>query len=200
MRIAIVDYGMGNLRSVYRAFEYAGAKPVITSSVEEIEASDALILPGVGAFEDAMANLLPLRKVIIDSARKKPILGICLGLQLFFSESEESRLGENGLGIIKGKVVRLPENLKIPHIGWNSIEIKKKSRILEGIKHGGYFYFVHSYYAVPQEDVVVATTDYSVDVPAILEKDSVFATQFHPEKSGKAGLRIIKNFVEIVRE
>ncbi|GCC11566.1 imidazole glycerol phosphate synthase subunit HisH 1 [archaeon] len=200
MRIAIVDYGMGNLRSVYRAFEYAGARPVITSSVEEIEASDALILPGVGAFEDAMANLLPLREVIVDSAGKKPILGICLGLQLFFSESEESRLGESGLDIIKGKVVRLPKNVKIPHMGWNSIEIKKESRILEGIKDGEYFYFVHSYYAVPQEDVVVATTDYSVDVSAILEKGLVFATQFHPEKSGRAGLRIIKNFVEIARE
>ncbi len=200
MRIAIVDYGMGNLRSVYRAFEYAGARPVITSSVEEIEASDALILPGVGAFEDAMANLLPLREVIVDSAGKKPILGICLGLQLFFSESEESRLGESGLDIIKGKVVRLPKNVKIPHMGWNSIEIKKESGILEGIKDGEFFYFVHSYYAVPQEDVVVATTDYSVDVPAILEKGLVFATQFHPEKSGKAGLRIIKNFVEIARE
>jgi len=199
MRIAIIDYGMGNLRSVYRALEYAKAKPVITSSVEEIEASDALILPGVGAFEDAMANLLPLREVIIKSAQEKPLLGICLGLQLFFTESEESELGEKGLDLIKGKVIRLPENVKIPHMGWNGIEIKKESRLLDGIKNGEYFYFVHSYYAVPEEDVVVATTGYSVEVPAVVEKGSVFATQFHPEKSGKAGLRIIKNFVEIAR-
>jgi len=199
MKIAIVDYGMGNLRSVARAVEYAGAEPVVTSEVEAIDRCNGIILPGVGAFEDAMANLYPLRDYIIKSAEEKPVLGICLGLQLFFTYSEESRAGERGLNLIKGKVVRLPEGLKIPHMGWNSLEIKKDSRLLDGIKQGEYFYFVHSYYAQPEEDVVVATTKYGVDIPAVVEKGNVFATQFHPEKSSKAGLKIVKNFVDIAR-
>ncbi len=199
MKIAIVDYGMGNLRSVARAVEYAGAEPVVTSEVETIDRCNGIILPGVGAFEDAMANLYPVRDYIIKSAEEKPILGICLGLQLFFTYSEESKAGERGLNLIRGKVVRLPEGLKIPHMGWNSLEIKKESRLLDGIKQGEYFYFVHSYYAQPEEDVVVATTKYGVDIPAVVEKGNVFATQFHPEKSSKAGLRIVKNFVDIAR-
>ncbi len=197
-RIAIVDYGMGNLRSAYRGLEKGSAKPLITDRVEEIEASDAIVLPGVGAFEDAMANLYPLREVIIREAEKKPLLGICLGLQLLFTSSEEGE-GE-GLNLIRGRVVRLPSGVKIPHMGWNSIEVKRASRLLDGIKSGDYFYFVHSYYALPEEDVVVATTSYGVEVPAIVEKGNVFATQFHPEKSGRLGLRLLKNFVDIARE
>ncbi len=197
-RIAIVDYGMGNLRSAYRGLEKGSAKPLITDRVEEIEASDAIVLPGVGAFEDAMANLYPLREVIIREAEKKPLLGICLGLQLLFTSSEEGE-GE-GLNLIRGRVVRLPSGVKIPHMGWNSIEVKRDSRLLDGIKSGDYFYFVHSYYALPEEDVVVATTSYGVEVPAIVEKGNVFATQFHPEKSGRLGLRLLKNFVDIARE
>lgn len=200
MKIAIVDYGMGNLRSVARAVEYAGAEPVVTSEIEVIEGCSGIILPGVGAFEDAMANLYPLREYIVRIVEEKPILGICLGLQLFFTYSEESKAGESGLDLIKGIVVRLPEGLKIPHMGWNSIDIKKESRLLQGIKQGEYFYFVHSYYAQPEEDVVVATTTYGVEIPAVVEKGNVFATQFHPEKSSRAGLRIVKNFVEIAAQ
>lgn len=198
-QIAVIDYGMGNLRSVFRALQYAGGKPLLTSSVEELEASDALVLPGVGAFEDAMANLYPLRAKIEESSRQKPLLGICLGLQLFFTQSEESQ-GEKGLDLIKGRVVRLPPGVKVPHMGWNSLEIKKESRLLEGIKDGEYFYFVHSYYARPDKHVVVATTSYALDLPAIVEEDRVLATQFHPEKSGKAGLKVIENFVDIARD
>jgi glutamine amidotransferase len=197
-QIAIVDYGMGNLRSAYRGLERGGAKPVITDKKEDLEASDAIVLPGVGAFEDAMANLYPLREVIIKEAEKKPMLGICLGLQLLFTTSEE---GEGrGLDLIKGRVVRLPRNVKIPHMGWNSLEIKRDSRLLAGIKSGDYFYFVHSYYALPEEEVTVATTSYGVEIPAIVEKGNVFATQFHPEKSGKLGLKLLENFVEIASE
>lgn len=197
-RIAIVDYGMGNLRSAYRGLEKGSAKPLITDSVEELEASDAIVLPGVGAFEDAMANLYPLREVIVREAEKKPLLGICLGLQLLFTSSEEGE-GE-GLNLIRGRVVRLPSGVKIPHMGWNSIQVKRASRLLDGIKSGDYFYFVHSYYALPEEDVLVATTSYGVELPAVVEKDNVFATQFHPEKSGKLGLKLLKNFVDIARE
>ncbi|NOZ57984.1 MAG: imidazole glycerol phosphate synthase subunit HisH [Euryarchaeota archaeon] len=197
-RIAIVDYGMGNLRSAYRGLEKGSARPLITDRVEEIEASDAIVLPGVGAFEDAMANLYPLREVIVREAERKPLLGICLGLQLLFTSSEEGE-GE-GLNLIRGRVVRLPSEVKIPHMGWNSIEVRRDSRLLDGIKSGDYFYFVHSYYALPEEDVVVATTSYGVEVPAIVEKGNVFATQFHPEKSGRLGLRLLKNFVDIARE
>jgi glutamine amidotransferase len=197
-QIAIVDYGMGNLRSAYRGLERGGAKPVITDKREDLEASDAIVLPGVGAFEDAMANLYPLREVIIKEAEKKPLLGICLGLQLLFTTSEE---GEGkGLDLIKGRVVRLPRNVKIPHMGWNSLEIKRDSRLLAGIKSGDYFYFVHSYYAQPGEEVTVATTSYGVEIPAIVEKGNVFATQFHPEKSGKLGLKLLENFVGIASE
>ena len=196
-RIAIVDYGMGNLRSVYRGLEKGGAKPVITDKKEEIEASDAIVLPGVGAFEDAMANLYPLRGTIVAEAQRKPLLGICLGLQLLFTTSEEGE-GE-GLDLIKGRVVRLPRGVKTPHMGWNSLEVKRSSRLLEGIKSGDYFYFVHSYYAQPEEDVVVATTTYGAEIPAVVEKGSVFATQFHPEKSGKLGLKLLENFVDISR-
>lgn len=197
-KIAIVDYGMGNLRSVYRGLEYSGAKPLPTSSIEEIKASDAVVLPGVGAFEDAMTNLLPLKAAIKECSKEKPLLGICLGLQLLFTESEESELGERGLNLIEGRVVRLPEGVKIPHMGWNSIEIKKESHLLNGIEDGEHFYFVHSYYARPEGYVVVATASYSVEIPALVEEgNNLLATQFHPEKSGKAGLNILENFVEI---
>ncbi len=197
-RIAIVDYGMGNLRSAYRGLEKGSARPVVTSAREELEASDAIVLPGVGAFEDAMANLYPLREVIVREAQRKPLLGICLGLQLLFTSSEEGE-GE-GLNLIKGRVVRLPSGVKIPHMGWNSLEIRRESRLLSGIKSGDYFYFVHSYYALPEEEVTVATASYGTEIPAVVEKGSVFATQFHPEKSGKLGLRLLKNFVDIARE
>jgi glutamine amidotransferase len=199
MKVAIIDYGMGNLRSVYRGLEYGGAKPVITIDREEIEDSDAIVLPGVGAFCDAINGLKGIEDIIKESSKEKPILGICLGLQLYFSESEEDGL-HKGLDLMVGKVVKLPPTVKVPQMGWNSIKIKKESRLLDGIRDGEFFYFVHSFYAKPKEDVTVATTEYGVEIPAILEKGKLYATQFHPEKSGKIGLNLLKNFIAIAKE
>jgi glutamine amidotransferase len=198
MKVAIIDYGMGNLRSVYRGLEYGGAEPVITTNRNIIKDSDAVVLPGVGAFSDAISGLKGFQKLLRECIEEKPLLGICLGLQLYFTESEEEGL-HKGLDLMKGRVVRLPSSVKIPHMGWNSIKIKKESRFLEGIKDGDFFYFVHSFYAKPEEDVTLAATEYGVEIPAILEKGNIYATQFHPEKSGKAGLRLLKNFIEIAK-
>jgi glutamine amidotransferase len=189
---------MGNLRSVYRGLEYGGAEPIITADEDIIKDSDAAVLPGVGAFSDAISKLTGLKKLLREYIKEKPLLGICLGLQLYFTESEEEGL-HKGLDFIKGKVVRLPPMVKIPHIGWSSIKIKKEGGILEGMKDGDFFYFVHSYYAKPKEDVCLATTEYGVEIPVVLQKDNIFATQFHPEKSGKKGLRLLKNFIKIAR-
>ncbi len=195
--IVIVDYGMGNLRSITKAIEHCGARVEVTRNAEKIEESQALVLPGVGAFKDAIKELSPLANII--KKYDKPLLGICLGMQLFFTESEEGGLFK-GLDLIKGRVIRLPDEVKIPHMGWNDIEIKGKSRLLKGIKSGEYFYFVHSYFVVPENnETIKATTNYGVEIPAVIEKENIFATQFHPEKSGEAGLRILRNFVEIVK-
>ena len=195
--IAILDYGVGNLRSISKALEFVGAKIKITKDYEDIEKSDAIVLPGVGAFTNAMNELKPLVKVIKSYTR--PILGICLGMQLFFTKSEEGGISE-GLNLIEGRVVKFPSSVKIPHMGWNSIRIiSNKSKLLNGIKSGEYFYFVHSYYCIPkEEDVKIATTLYGVEFSSVIEKENIFATQFHPEKSGEAGLKIIRNFVNIV--
>jgi len=195
--IVIVDYGMGNLRSITKAIEHCGANVEVTRNAEKIEESQALVLSGVGAFKDAIKELSPLENII--KKYDKPLLGICLGMQLFFTESEEGGLFK-GLDLIKGRVVRLPDEVKIPHMGWNDIEIKGKSRLLKGIKSGEYFYFVHSYFVVPENnETIKATTNYGVEIPAVIEKENIFATQFHPEKSGEAGLRILRNFVEMVK-
>ncbi len=197
--IAVIDYGVGNLRSVERGLEHSGAQALITADKDVIEECDAVILPGVGAFCDAINNLKPLEEVIKRSAREKPVLGICLGMQLYFTESEENGL-HKGLDFMRGRIVRLPDGVRIPHMGWNSIKIRRESRLLEGIKDGDFFYFVHSYYAKPEEEVTTASTQYGLEIPAVVEKGNVYATQFHPEKSGNAGLRMLKNFVEIAKE
>ncbi|MBU2559323.1 imidazole glycerol phosphate synthase subunit HisH [archaeon] len=194
--IAIIDYGVGNLRSVYRGLEAGGAKPIVTDDMKVVKRSDGIVLPGVGAFGDAMKRLEGFRDVIIESAGQKPIFGICLGMQLYFTRSEEDGV-HVGLDIMKGNVVSLPKSVKIPQMGWNSIEIKKESIFMQGINSGDYFYFVHSFYAKPEEDITVATSDYGIEFPAIVEKDLLFATQFHPEKSGKVGLKMLENFVKI---
>lgn len=195
--IVIIDYGMGNLRSVEKAFEKVGAKPKVTYSKIDIEDSKGIVLPGVGAFKDAIMKLkeLKLIEVIKKNIKKgKPFLGLCLGLQLLFTDSEEGGI-YNGFDIFKGRVVRFQDNLKVPHIGWNSIEIKNKNTILSGIKSGTYLYFVHSYYAIPVDlNISAAITDYGVKFCSVIAKDNIFATQFHPEKSQKNGLRIIWNF------
>ena len=200
--IAIIDYGAGNLHSVKNALDFLGTESIITNNPKEILSADKVILPGVGAFGDAMEalenkNLVKKIKEIV--AIKKPMLGICLGLQLLFEESEETP-GVKGLGILKGKIVKIPpkEGLKIPHMGWNSLEICKKSRILKDIGDEPYVYFVHSYYA-KAEDVgdISAYTEYSQKLAIAVEKDNIFATQFHPEKSGDLGLKILQNFIEL---
>ncbi len=198
-RIAIWDYGMGNLRSAKRGLEHSGAEAIITDAEKDLERCDALVLPGVGAFCDAMVNLRKAEKAIGDAVEEKPVLGICLGLQLLFSESEEGGLYK-GLDLVKGRVVKLPDSVKAPQMGWNSIKVTKDSDLLAGIEDGDHFYFVHSYYAKPQEEVTTASTSYGVEFPAVIEKGNLFATQFHPEKSGKKGLRLLENFVGIVSD
>lgn len=197
--IAIIDYGMGNLRSIQKGLELVGGKTVITSDPKVIENSDALVLPGVGAFEDATKNIKKLRKSILESVKnQKPILGICLGLQLLFTESEEGGPFK-GLDLIKGRVVKLPSKVKIPQIGWNQIKIIKNNRLTKRIKNGSFVYFVHSYVPIPDdEEVIVAKTDYGLEFPSIVSKNNIFGTQFHPEKSGDVGLNILKNFVELI--
>ncbi|WP_297445594.1 imidazole glycerol phosphate synthase subunit HisH [Desulfurobacterium sp.] len=202
--IAVIDYGMGNLRSVSKAVEYVGGNVVVTDKTHKIKDAEAIILPGVGAFKDAVKNLKErnLWEVIIREVEKgKPFLGICLGLHLLFKKGYEFG-EEEGLGIIKGKVVRfeLPHEYKIPHMGWNQVSIKKESRFLNGIKNGEFFYFVHSYYVKPEDvSVILTTTDYGIDFVSSIEKENIIATQFHPEKSQKAGLKLLSNFLEMVR-
>ncbi len=199
--IAIVDYDMGNLRSVEKAFLKLGLEAKVTRSPKEILNARHIVLPGVGAFKDCMRNLDqyglidPLLKSI---GAGKPFLGICLGLQLLFEESSEFGV-HKGLGVLKGRVVRFPssgaEGLKVPHMGWNSINKKKESPLMNGIPEGEYFYFVHSYYAAPEDaGATLTTTDYGLEFVSSIAKDNITACQFHPEKSQKAGLRVLKNF------
>ena len=200
--IAIIDYDAGNIRSVEKAMAKLGQEVWITRDRERIMNADKVILPGVGSFGDAMAHLREynLVEVIKDVvAEKKPFLGICLGLQLLYESSEETP-GIEGLGILKGKILKIPEQegLKIPHMGWNSLHLQNDGRLFRGIEQNPYVYFVHSYYLkAEEEETVKATTEYSVKIHASVEKDNVFACQFHPEKSGDLGLQILKNFAEL---
>jgi len=197
--IAIIDYGMGNLSSVFKALKKLGAEVEITDKVSEIRKAGSVILPGVGNFGDGMKNLK--ESGMVDVVREsissgKPFLGICLGMQLLMENSEEAA-GVGGLGIFKGKVVRFKKSsLKVPHMGWNDITMKIKNPNLKGIKDGTFFYFVHSYYVKPEDsEISVATCNYGVEFAACLGKGNVFATQFHPEKSQDAGLQILKNWI-----
>ncbi|MCS6777485.1 MAG: imidazole glycerol phosphate synthase subunit HisH [Chloroherpetonaceae bacterium] len=207
--IAIVDYGMANLRSVEKALLRVGGHPIITSDPHVVARADQIVLPGVGAFCAAMANLEQsgLRDAVLQAiAAGKPFLGICLGLQLLFESSTEMG-GARGLGLIPGHVVRFFENappptlpdgmpLKVPHIGWNALHLPRSSRLFRDIEEGARVYFVHSYYPEPSDaSVVAATTDYGVDFCCAIEIDHIAATQFHPEKSGTVGLQILRNFV-----
>ncbi|MCR4605135.1 MAG: imidazole glycerol phosphate synthase subunit HisH [Eubacterium sp.] len=201
--IAIADYGAGNMASVGKALKFLGENPVVTSDSEEIKKADKVIVPGVGAFEDAMnrMNNLGLTEVLREyAASGRPIFGICLGLQLFFEESEESKNRVEGLGLLPGKLVKFPakEGYKIPHMGWNSLKIKEGSKLFAGIPDESYVYFVHSYFLqAKNEGDVAATSEYIVPFHAAVESGNIFATQFHPEKSGEVGLKILKNFVEL---
>lgn len=199
---AIIDYGAGNLHSVKNALDFLGAKSVISSDEKIICEADRVILPGVGSFGDAMSALRKsgLEMAVYNAIEKdKPLLGICLGLQMMFEESEESP-GVSGLGIFKGKVVKIPkkDGLKIPHIGWNNITVTKESKILRGLGETPYVYFVHSYYLNAENDGdVSAFTEYGERLGIAVERNNIFATQFHPEKSGETGMKILKNFIEL---
>ena len=200
--VAIIDYNAGNLKSVEKALLAVGQESVITRDFHQIMSADHVILPGVGAFGEAMDQLkqYELDKVIREVVDKKtPFLGICLGLQLLFEGSDESK-GVEGLHILDGQILRIPdkEGLKIPHIGWNSLELQNNGRLFEGMKEDPFVYFVHSYYLkAADEQIVKATCDYSTCIHASVEKDNVFACQFHPEKSSETGLTILKNFTQI---
>lgn len=205
--IAIIDYGMGNLRSVQKGFERVGCEAVVTADPKVVLEAEKIVLPGVGAFPDCMRNLEqggfiePLLRVIREG---RPFLGICLGLQLLFTESEEFGI-HKGLNVIPGRVVRFPEGmeaegeaLKVPHMGWNQLSVRRRPRAFEGIEEGANFYFVHSYYVAPEDESVVATTtNYGIEFCSSIWKDNIVATQFHPEKSQEKGLRILKNFGEM---
>ena len=198
----IIDYDAGNIKSVEKALQALGETVGITDDAEKILAADRVILPGVGAFGDAMENLnrrnlVPVIKEVV--RRGTPFLGICLGLQLLFERSEEAP-GVEGLGILRGEILRIPpeEDLKIPHMGWNSLHLEHDGRLFHGIEEQAYVYFVHSYYLkAEEEEIVKASTEYGVHIHASVEKGNVFACQFHPEKSSDVGLKILKNFVEL---
>ena len=200
--IGIIDYDAGNLRSVEKALQYLGKEVIVTRDPKLIRQADKVILPGVGAFGDAMTKLkeYQLDTLIKETADSgKPFLGICLGLQLLFEESEESP-GVKGLGILKGKIKRIPEKegLKVPHIRWNSLQLEHNGRLFRNIPENSYVYFVHSYYLEAQDpEIVKASTEYGVHIHASVEKDNIFACQFHPEKSSEIGLQILKNFAEM---
>ncbi len=201
--IAVIDYGAGNLQSVIKAFHYIGCDVRVTADKDELKSASAAVLPGVGAFGDSMRCLKNSGMVnpaldFIESG--KPFLGICLGLQLLFEGSEESP-GVNGLGVLQGKIARIPAEtgLKIPHIGWNSLTIKKPEGLFRNLEPNPYVYFVHSYYLKATDpQVVSSTTEYGVQIDASVQKGNLFATQFHPEKSGKTGLQMLKNFVSLI--
>jgi glutamine amidotransferase len=203
MKPIIVDYGAGNLRSVARAVARAGYEPLITSEPSAVERAEVVILPGVGAAADTMSNLTrcglvePIRQYI---ASGRPFLGVCMGLQALLTVSEEG--GEHRcLDILPGRVRRLPDGLKVPHMGWNSVRQTQSHPVFEGIADGAFFYFVHSYYAEPQDPSVVAgETTYGVTFAAVVATANIMATQFHPEKSGEAGLRLYENFLRLARE
>ncbi len=195
--ITIIDYKSGNLKSISNGFKKIGEDFQITDDIELISSAKHLVLPGVGAFGSAMENLEPFREVIEEHVNDdKPFLGICLGQQVLMGKSEESP-NVDGLNLFKGHCEYLPEGVKIPHMGWNRLDVVNESPILEGVDKE-YFYFVHSYHVIPDDDAIIAgTCDYGIDVVASLSQNNLFSTQFHPEKSGKAGLKILKNFVNI---
>ena len=200
--VAVIDYDAGNIKSVQKALEFLGAQAVVTRDKGEILKADRVVLPGVGNFGDAMAKLndFGLVSAIKEVTEKEtPFLGICLGLQLLFEESEESP-GVKGLGLLPGKIVRIPktEALKVPQIGWNALAFPSQGRLFRHVPEGAYVYFVHSYYLQAREkEIVKATVEYGVTIEASVEKDNIFACQFHPEKSSEAGLQILRNFLEI---
>lgn len=200
MKIGIIDYGMGNLKSVYNALNHLGTNVFISSSINELRKADKIILPGVGAFKDAITQIKnnKLNEFIGETVKEnKPLLGICLGMQLLFETSYE--FGEwRGLCLLKGEIEPFKQsNLKIPHMGWNTLDIAKDSKLLHNIPDKSYVYFVHSYHLNTKDDIVIATTNYGDDIQIAVQKNNIYGLQFHPEKSGDIGLEILKNFINI---
>jgi imidazole glycerol-phosphate synthase subunit HisH len=198
--IAVIDYGAGNLRSISNGLKKVGGKVEVVDDPAGLKKANAIVLPGVGSFGDAMEKLVKFKPAIIEAVESgKPFLGLCLGEQVIFESSEESP-GVEGLGIFKGECKRFNGALKVPHMGWNTIRKVREIPLLDGIEDGEYFYFVHSYYVVPNDlGVVAAETEYGVNFPSVVSAKNVFATQFHPEKSADRGLAILRNFLEITR-
>jgi glutamine amidotransferase len=196
---AIIDYGVGNLFSIECALKRIGLRVRLASSPQELGKIDAAVLPGVGNFKIASKNIQPLKSAIVELLEKGvPLLGVCLGMQLLFEESEESE-GE-GLHLLRGRVMGFPQSVKTPHMGWNTLKILRQNELLNGIDEDSYFYFVHSYYPAPEDQrVAIAKTEYGVDFTSVLASGNIYATQFHPERSGKDGALILRNFAEIVK-
>jgi glutamine amidotransferase len=198
--VAIFDYGAGNIFSLKNSLEKAGASVDVITNFDEPNKYSGLLLPGVGNFDPAINSIRNYSKTEFqDYVKDMPVLGICLGMEMFFEKSEEGK--ENGLNVIDGEVIILPPTLKVPHMGWNDLEIKKPGKILEGVDDGSWVYFVHSYRAKPSsDDVVTAVSDYGIKVPAVVEKDNFIGTQFHPEKSSTVGKIMIKNFLDVCKK
>jgi len=197
VKVAVVDYGVGNLHSIKKAMELFGARVEVTREPKALEESDAMVLPGVGAFSSALSEM-PRETVVKEILAGKPTLGICLGMQLLFEQSEEG--SGPGLGLLRGRIEKLPAGVKVPHIGWNTVEIRRNHPIVDGIPSGAYMYFVHSYHAVTEDDeIVVATSEYGVRFPSVVVSKNVIGTQFHPEKSGQHGLRLLENFISLLK-
>jgi imidazole glycerol-phosphate synthase subunit HisH len=199
--IAVIDYGMGNLKSVVNAFSKLGADITVTRDRDVIEGSRALVLPGVGAFGKCMENLASFG--LIDTVKRwitqdRLYLGICLGMQVLFESSEEAP-GVEGLGVVRGTVVRFGDAMKVPHMGWNSVQVLKRPEGLKGLTDGEYFYFVHSYYCKPLEAVTATTTDYGIRFTSSIARGNLFACQFHPEKSQRAGLALLQSFIDLTK-
>ncbi|MEM3089471.1 MAG: imidazole glycerol phosphate synthase subunit HisH [Candidatus Nitrosotenuis sp.] len=200
MQVAIFDYGAGNIFSLKVALEKLGAQVDVITSFDGTNNYSGILLPGVGNFDPAIRSIREYsRTKFEDYAKDTPVLGICLGMEMFFEKSEEGK--ESGLAVMEGEVVMLPNKFKIPHMGWNSLKIKKQSPLLDGVPDLSWVYFVHSYRVKPKDDdIIVADADYGIDVPAVVNKKNLFGTQFHPEKSGKVGSTMIENFLRVCKK
>jgi len=200
VKVAIFDYGAGNIFSLKNSLEKVGAIVDIITNFDRPNEYSGLLLPGVGNFDPAMNSIGDLSKTqFLDYVGNVPVLGICLGMEMFFEKSEEGK--EKGLGVIDGEVIILPNSMKVPHMGWNDLEIKKPGKLLEGVENGSWVYFVHSYRVKPNSnDIITAECDYGIKVPAVVEQDNFFGTQFHPEKSSSVGKMMIKNFLDVCKK
>ncbi len=200
VKVAIFDYGAGNIFSLKSSLEKNNAEVDVITNLDNIDGYSGLLLPGVGNFDPAIKSLSSSKTAFRDLVKNQiPILGICLGMEMFFEKSEEGKLG--GLGVLEGEVVLLPNKFKIPHMGWNDLQIEKPSILLEGVKDGSWVYFVHSYRVKPKnEEIIKADSDYGISVPAVIENGTLLGTQFHPEKSGKTGSIMIKNFLRVCKK